>query len=94
MDESLDTREFLSKEILCAEKSIKDFSCIQTPRTFSSWWQSKSIDFDETSAVTNHAPQKLIVFEGRQESELAKILEVLRHGAHCFFDYKAYIKIY
>jgi len=46
----------------------------------------ESLDIQKTSAVTNHAPQKLIVFEGRQESELAKILEVLRHGAHCFFD--------
>ena len=68
MDESLDTREFLLREILCAKKSIKDFSYIQ-----------------KTGAVTNHAPQKLIVFEGRQESELAKILEVLRQSGTLFF---------
>jgi len=29
--------------------------------------------------------EKLLVFEGRQESELAKILEVLRQGGTLFF---------
>ena len=67
---SLSTRELLSLAILCAEKSIKDFSCIQMSRT-NVLERAQDVEHLDEYKTNLGFPQEAKLLDGCQKSEIS-----------------------